>query len=676
MTLVGQVFNLPGSVNGQVENLPHEKGLTMKLIWNLTASAFLGALLIGCSESPPPAPPPTINLGESSDAAEAPAGNSEPEAKKDEAEQPKADDKPKDDGSAKTEQPKAGDNEVAVAAAAKSDGKFDPSAETLKVIKSMKVKPGDWPQWGGSHFRNNVSDGKGIATEWDVENGTNIKWSAKLGSETYGNPIVANGKVYVGTNNGSGYMKRYPSKIDLGCLICVDEETGEFLWQHSSEKLPTGRVHDWPNQGICSAPMIVGDRVWFVSSRGEVICLDAEGFRDGENDGPFTAEKPDKPDVVWDEQHEADVIWKLDMMAKLGVSQHNMCSCSVTFAGDTLFVNTANGVDEGHISLPQPNAPSFVALNMNTGEVLWTDGSPGENVLHGQWSSPGYGVLGGQAQVLFAGGDGWLYSFDPKGENGKSKLLWKFDCNPKDAHYNLTGRSTRNHLIATPVVYDGRVYIAVGEDPEHGEGVGHLWCIDPTKRGDVSPTQVFNPEHDGGKTPIPHKRIKALEADKGDVEKPNENSAVVWHYMGNDPPKKFESTMHRTCGTVAIKDDLLFVADFSGLFHCLDLNTGKAHWTYDMLAASWASPLIVENHVYIGDEDGDITIFELSKEMKILSKEPNGDAGPINMSTAVYTTPVVANNTLFIANRNQLFCIKPGTKSKVEKPMPVSAESD
>ena len=633
----------------------------MKLIWNLTAVALLGATLIGCSESaPPPAAPPSISLGSSSDSAEAPAGNTEPEAKKDEA-----------------EQPKAGDKEVALAATPKtSDGKFDPTAETLKVINTMKVKPGDWPQWGGSYFRNNVPEGKGIATDWNVEDGTNIKWSAKLGSETYGNPIVANGKVYVGTNNGSGYMKRYPNKVDLGCLLCFDEETGEFLWQHSSEKLPTGRVHDWPNQGICSAPMIVGDRVWFVSSRGEVICLDADGFRDGENDGPFTAEKPDKPDVVWDEQHETDIVWKLDMMSKLGVSQHNMCSCSVTFAGDTLFVNTANGVDEGHVSLPQPHAPSFVAINMNTGEILWTDGSPGENVLHGQWSSPGYGVLGDQAQVLFAGGDGWLYSFDPKGEDGKSKLLWKFDCNPKESHYFLTGRSTRNHLIATPVVFDGLVYIAVGEDPEHGEGIGHLWCIDPTKRGDVSPTQVFNPDHDGGKTPIAHKRIKALEADKGDIEKPNPNSAVVWHYMGNDPPKKFESTMHRTCGTVSIKNDLLFIADFSGLFHCLDLKTGKAHWTHDMLSASWASPLIVENHVYIGDEDGDITIFELSKEKKIISKDSNGEPGPISMSTAVYTTPVVANDMLFIANRNQLFCIKPGTKSKVEKPMPVSAESD
>ncbi len=692
----------------------------MKLFWNLTALAFFSATLIGCGgDAPMPKPAPKIDLGSSSETPEAPSGNTEPEVKKEDSEPAKADeDKPKEDGAAKAVPPKASDNEVALAPkAAAAASAYDPTAESLKVIQTMKVKPGDWPQFGGSHFRNNVPEGKGIATEWDVETGENIKWSAMLGSETYGNPIVANGKVYVGTNNGTGYMKRYPSRVDLGCLICFDEETGEFLWQHSSEKLPAGRVNDWPNQGICSAPLIVGDRVWYVTSRGEVVCLDAEGFRDGENDGPFKAEKPDKPDVVWDEQHEADVVWKFDMMSKLGVFQHNMCSCSVTFAGDTLFVNTSNGVDEAHLILPQAHAPSFVAMNMHTGEVLWTDNSPGENVLHGQWSSPGYAVLGGQEQVLFAGGDGWLYSFDPKGENGKSKLLWKFDCNPKDSVYMLGGRATRNHLIATPVVYDGLVYIAVGEDPEHGEGVGHLWCIDPTKRGDVSPTIVVN-SADPSK-PIAHKRIKALEADLGDIEKENANSAAVWHYMGNNPqlsrddeeklrregkkvPKgEFSQTMHRTCGTVAIKNDLLFIADFSGLFHCLDVKTGKAHWTHDMLSASWASPLIVEDRVYISDEDGDISIFGLSADPHVAMKEMKGKDGMVKMKDgkpelfplngqlseigmvevnncggAVFTTPIVANNMLFIANRNQLFCIKPGTKSKVEKPMPVSAESD
>lgn len=710
----------------------------MKLFWNLNvmALAVVVSTMSGCggdSSSPPASP--KIDLGASSDAA--PTGNSEPETKQedspvtdakpgdnqpvdpkpaekaDPAKEPKSEDKPKVDGEAKSDHPTATDNEVAsidkkkpVKATGSGNGKFDPTAETLKLIKLQKVKDGDWPSFGGSYFRNNTPEAKGIATDWNVDDGTNIKWAAKLGSETYGNPVIANGKVYIGTNNGSGYMKRYPAKVDLGCLICFDEETGEFLWQHSSEKLPTGRVHDWPNQGICCAPLVIGDRLWYVTSRGEVICLDTEGNHDGENDTPFLTEKPDKPDVEWDEKHEADVIWKFDMMGKLGVSQHNMCACSVTYVGSTLFVHTANGVDEGHISLPQPTAPSFIALDMLSGEVLWTDSSPGENVLHGQWSSPGYGLFNGQEQVLFAGGDGWLYAFDPKGEDGKSKLLWKFDCNPKESIYVLGGRATRNHLIGTPVVYDGLVYIAVGEDPEHGEGIGHLWCIDPNKRGDVSPTQVFNPDHDGGNSPIPHKRLKALEADKGDVEKPNPNAAAVWHYIGNDPKqKKFEETMHRTCGTVAIKNDLLFVADFSGLVHCVDAKTGKAHWTFDMLAASWSSPLIVEDRVYISDEDGDISIFALSADPAVAMKEMKNIEGKVfmkdgkperfplngflppgadendrpvvtNMGSAVFTSPVVANDRLFIANRSQIFCIQPGTKSKVEKPMPVSAGSD
>ena len=129
---------------------------------------------------------------------------------------------------------------------------FDPTSEALKYITSIKVGPHDWPQWGGSPARNNVPDAKNIPITWDVDSGQNIKWSAALGSQTYGNPVVANGKVYVGTNNGAGYLKRYPTKVDLGVLLCFDADTGKFLWQHSSEKLPTGRVHDWPEQGICS----------------------------------------------------------------------------------------------------------------------------------------------------------------------------------------------------------------------------------------------------------------------------------------------------------------------------------------------------------------------------------------------------------------------------------------
>jgi outer membrane protein assembly factor BamB len=527
---------------------------------------------------------------------------------------------------------------------------YDPTAVAKAAIAKMKVGPKDWPQWGGSPERNNVPETGPMPIKFNTKTGENIRWSMPLGSETYGNPVIANGKVYVGTNNGNGYIKRYPNTVDLGVLLCFDEKDGKMLWQHSSEKLPTGRVHDWPNQGICCAPMIEGDRLWYVTSRGEVACLDVEGFADNENDGPFTKEPNENKD-------EADVIWKLDMMAALGVSQHNMCSCSVTAVGDYLFVNTSNGVDDAHITVPAEKAPSFICLNKNTGEVYWTDNSPGANVLHGQWSSPAYAVLGGQEQVIFGGGDGWLYSFDPKGKEGTakaSKLLWKFDCNPKDSKYSLNG-ATKNHVIATPVVYDGLIYVAVGEDPEHGEGQGHLWCIDPTKRGDVSPTLVFN-SSDMTK-PIAPKRKQAMVAAEGDVERDNPNSAAVWHYVGNDP-KEFETQMHRTCGTVAIKNNILYIADFSGVLHCLDAKTGVAHWTHDMLAASWASPLIADGKVYIGDEDGDITIFkhEVSDKIQIIAE--------INLGSALYTTPVAANESIYIANRNRIFAIEAGKQSE------------
>src|SRR5258708_5328644 len=224
---------------------------------------------------------------------------------------------------------------------AADDSKYDPIAEAAKALAPMDVKPGDSPQMGLSHYRNNVSPAKNIPTEWDVKSGKNIKWSAKLGSQTYASPVVANGKVFIGTNNSAGYLKRYPSKTDLGVLLCFDEQTGKFLWQHSSEKLPTGRVNDWEYLGVCSSAYVEGNRVWYVTNRDEIVCLDTEGFLDNENDGPFKEEPNQNKD-------EADIVWKIDMMSKLGASPHNACSCSVTAIGDVLFVSTSNGVDEAH----------------------------------------------------------------------------------------------------------------------------------------------------------------------------------------------------------------------------------------------------------------------------------------------------------------------------------------
>src|SRR5688572_26418367 len=68
-----------------------------------------------------------------------------------------------------------------------------PDARTLRVGVEAAVAAADWPMWGGTPSRNMVSDEKGMPTAWDIKTGKNVKWVAELGSQSYGNPTVAEG---------------------------------------------------------------------------------------------------------------------------------------------------------------------------------------------------------------------------------------------------------------------------------------------------------------------------------------------------------------------------------------------------------------------------------------------------------------------------------------------------
>src|SRR5262249_5552558 len=87
-----------------------------------------------------------------------------------------------------------------------------------------------WPMFGGSLSRNMVNAvDKGMPTDWAVEESKrkNIKWLAQLGSKAYGGPVMANGKVYVGTNNAAPRDKAV--KGVKAVLMCFTEADGKFL---------------------------------------------------------------------------------------------------------------------------------------------------------------------------------------------------------------------------------------------------------------------------------------------------------------------------------------------------------------------------------------------------------------------------------------------------------------
>lgn len=457
-----------------------------------------------------------------------------------------------------------------------------------------------------------------ITEKVDFATTKNVKWIAKLGSQSYGNPTIAGGKVFIGTNNES---PRNPlHKGDRGIVMCFDENTGNFLWQSITPKLGAGKVSDWEYLGICSSPAIDGNRAYVITNRCEVVALDVKGLKNG-NDGPFMSEKDSISSTpVKLTKSDADIIWQYDMREELGVFPHNITSSSVLVVGDKLYVTTSNGQDWSHVNIPSPKSPCLIVLDKNTGKLLGEENSGiGFRLFHCNWSSPGYGTVGEKNLVFFGAGDGYCYAYDPipvksGDEFAFLKEIWKYNCNPPeylrkdDKPIKYPHPKGPSEIIATPVFYKNRVYVATGQDPEHGQGVGMLSCIDASKSGDISKT------------------------------------GTLWNYKG----------LHRSISTVAIHDDLVYATDYTGRLHCLDADSGKLYWMHDTESNIWSSPLVADHKVYVGNEDGVLTVYKTGKTLNVLNQ--------IEMNASIYSSPVAANGVLYIATQTHLYAVAKSKK--------------
>jgi len=471
---------------------------------------------------------------------------------------------------------------------------FAPLVPAL-LAAAIAVAPAraDWPMLGGSPNRNMASPETGLALSFDEEDGS-VRWSAKLGSQTFGNPVVSDGRVYIGTNNGN---PRSPEiEGDKGVLMCFAAGDGSFLWQAVHDKLPTGDAEDWAQIGICSTPCVVGDRVYYVSNRCELVACDARGFRDDENDGPLTGEKRKG-------KEDADFVWILDMRGELGVTPFQASASSPVVVGDLVFVVTGQGVSEPGYKVKNPKAPSFLAVDRHTGKVVWSDASPGERILDGQWGSPAYGVVDGKPQVAFPGGDGWIYAFEPR----TGELLWKFDCKTHEKKSPDDRGLTSSHIVATPVYHGHRVLIAIGPNPEAGGGPGALRAIDARKRKDIT------------------------------------GSGAIWALTGSD--------FGASISTVAVHDGLVYAVQLDGFLDCIDLETGKRVWRHDLLAYVWGSPVVADGRVYVRNEDGDVVVLATGREKKVLATS--------TLPGLYHGTVTPCGGVLYLAGEDRLYAVAP-----------------
>ncbi|MEW6302096.1 MAG: PQQ-binding-like beta-propeller repeat protein [Verrucomicrobiota bacterium] len=492
------------------------------------------------------------------------------------------------------------------------------------VVATSAARAADQPQWGHAWTRNMVSPENGLPDSFDPATGRNVKWMAKLGTETHSTPVIANGRVYIGTNNGEPRDPKHQG--DRGVMMCFEEATGRLLWQHVAPKREEDKFFDWPRCGTSSPATVEGDRVYTVNNRGEVVCLDARGMANG-NDGPFRDEGAHMtprgtnapPQALQPGPLDGDILWLFNLTTGAGIWSHDGAHSSILIHGDYLYLNTGTGVDNTHKKILAPEAPSLVVLDKRTGRYLARDRegiSP--NIFHCTWSSPSLAKVNGRTLIFFAAGNGVIYAFEPvasaKDEVQTLKKVWQFDFDPtapkENVHfYNQNRRESPSNIYGMPVFHDNRLFVAGGGDIFWGKNEAWLKCIDATGTGDITKT------------------------------------AQVWSY----------ALEKHVLSTPAIHNGLVFIADCGRKFHCLDAKTGKALWTHDIKGDVWASPYVADGRVYLGTRSGDYYIFAASREKQVLSE--------MKLAAPVSATATAANGVLYVATMTHLYALQTGARA-------------
>ncbi|NLO33545.1 MAG: PQQ-binding-like beta-propeller repeat protein [Candidatus Hydrogenedentes bacterium] len=474
----------------------------------------------------------------------------------------------------------------------------------------------DQTQWGVDFSRNMISTEKGLPVHFDLETEENILWSAALGGGSYGSPIVAQGCVFIGTNNIETYDPRREG--DLSILLCLNEKDGSLRWQLAVPHIGGDDFLDWPGVGICSEPTVEGERVYVLTNRGEVVCLDIHGLENG-NDGPYKDEgrhaTPENQPEIPALPPDADILWLFDMRKEIDLYPHDAPHTSILIDGDVLYLNTGNGVDNTHKKIGNPKAPSLIALNKWTGQLLATEKENiGPNIFHCSWAPPSLGIVSGEKMVFFGGPDGLCYAFSPVTQENTTpgaalKSLWHFDCDPsapkEDIHsYVGNRREGPSAIMGMPVYYQNRVYVVATGDIWWGKRQSWLKCIHATGKGDITASG----EH--------------------------------WSF-------EMEA---QSCATPAILNDLVFVTDDRGGVHCVDAETGEAHWEHQLGRSIWGSCLGAEGRIYVGARNGSFAILAADKTKEELFSTRFPDQ--------IHGTPTAANGVLYVPTLSRLYAIK------------------
>ena len=303
---------------------------------------------------------------------------------------------------------------------------------------SDKPKVLNWTQYRGVDSQS-ITPIEGLPTQWSDTK--NLLWKAELPGRGASSPIVFKDRIFLTAASGYG-----DSPTDRGAVallkhhvLCMDRETGEYLWQRDIQGSPSTQKlnQELLRHGFASStPATDGELVFAFFGCSGLFAFDKDG----------------------------KLAWQVDVGSG---NDYFGTSASLVIHNDLLIVNAS--IESGTV----------FAFKKDTGEAVWKiDG------IDRSWSTPIVGIVPGvdgapDAEELIINEENFIRGFDPK----TGEELWH--C-----------KAINNYVVATPFVQDGIVYC-------HGGLTKQMMAIKIGGRGDVTETHKLWEVPEGANVPSP-----------------------------------------------------------------------------------------------------------------------------------------------------------------------------
>ena len=265
------------------------------------------------------------------------------------------------------------------------------SIVVLSVLVAASVlfagdRDSSWPQFHGPS-RDNISTETHLSKSWP-DKGPPLLWTTDGLGHGFSSVSIAAGRIYTAGN------------VEKNTVVTALDLNGKVLWRAVNGRAWT-KSTNYP--GTRSTPTIDGNRVYHQSPLGNIVCLQAKT---------------------------GDIVWELDILNKVGSKNSTWALAeSLLIDGDHV------------ISCPGGPQTCMVALDKNTGSIVWKAPSTGE--LAG-YCSPSIARYKGLRIIMTLTAKALI------GVNADSgQLLW-----------HVKHESYADENVMMPIFHDGHVFIS------------------------------------------------------------------------------------------------------------------------------------------------------------------------------------------------------------------------